>query len=77
MFQVFFIILAFFNLNIEQINIKTAFLYSFIDLLVYFDIPKKSKIEANHDMICKFLKTRSSLKYLLQLLYKKLLNFLL
>ena len=65
MFRVFFTIVTFFNLNIEQINIKTAFLYGFIDLLVYFDIPKKLKTEANHNIICKFLKTRYGLKYLL------------
>lgn len=76
-FRVFFAGAAFFDLDIEQINIKTAFLYSLIDQLVYVNIPKRSEIEANRDMVCKLLKAFYGLKQLPQLWYEKLSNFLL
>lgn len=61
-FRVLFAIKAFFNLDINQMDIKMAFLYGFIDQLVYINIPKTSKTEANCKMICKLLKTLYSLK---------------
>lgn len=46
-FQVLFAIVAFFNLDIDQMDIKTAFLYGLINQLVYINISKASEIEAN------------------------------
>lgn len=34
-FRVLFVIAAYYNLDIDQINVKTAFLYGMIDQLVY------------------------------------------
>lgn len=46
-FRVLFAIAAFFDLDINQINIKTVFLYKLIKQLVYIDISKGSEIETN------------------------------
>lgn len=61
-FRVFFIIAAFFDLDINQMKVKTTFLYSFIDQLVYVEIPKGTKSVMNYDIIYKLLKALYSLK---------------
>lgn len=76
-FQVLFAIIAFFDLDIKQMDDKIAFLYSFIDQLVYINILKKLEIETNCNIVYKLLKTFYSLKKSLQLWYKSFLNFLL
>lgn len=40
-FQALFAITAFYNLDIEQIDIKIAFFYSIIDQLFYVEVLKK------------------------------------
>lgn len=55
-FRVLFAIAAFFDLDINQIDVKTAFLYGLIDQLVYVDIPKGSELETNREVVCKLLK---------------------
>lgn len=42
-FRVLFAIITFFNLNINQIYIKTAFLYNLINQLIYIELPKIQK----------------------------------
>lgn len=76
-FQVLFAIAAFFDLDIEQMDVKTAFLYGLIDQLVYVDIPRGSETEANCNMVCKLLKALYGLKQSPQLWYERLSNFLL
>lgn len=66
-FQVFFAIEVFFDLDIEQMDVKTTFLYGFINQLIYINIPKRSDIEANCKIVCKLLKAFYSLKQLSQL----------
>lgn len=61
-FRVFFAIAAFFNLNIDQINIKITFLYSFINQLVYIEILKDIETNPICEMVCKLLKALYSLK---------------
>lgn len=61
-FCIFFAIVAFYDLDIKQINIKTAFFYSFINQLVYIKILKETKTDTNQDMVCKLLKALYSLK---------------
>lgn len=51
-FKVFFTIAAFFNLDIDQINVKTAFFYTLIDQLVYIEIFKGTELAINHDIVC-------------------------
>lgn len=76
-FQVLVIIVTFFDLDINQMDIKIVFLYSLINEFVSVDIPKGFKTEANQNMVCKLFKTLYSLKQSAQLWYKKLLTFLL
>lgn len=40
-FRVFFAIAAFYNLDVEQIDVKTAFFHGIIDQLLYIEIPKR------------------------------------
>ena len=40
-FYIFFTIAIFYNLDMKQINIKTAFFYNMIDQFLYVKIPKK------------------------------------
>ena len=42
-FWVFFAIAVFFNLDIEQMDVKTAFLYGFINQFIYVNISKRSE----------------------------------
>lgn len=46
-FRVLFAIVVYYNLDIDQMNIKTAFLYGIIDQLVYIQILKSSEINTN------------------------------
>lgn len=61
-FRVFFAIAMLFDLDIDQINVKTAFLYGFINQLFYIEISKDIKIKGNCNIICKLLKTLYKLK---------------
>ena len=61
-FRIFFAVVAFYNLDIDQINVKIALLYSFIDQLVYVEILKRIETDANQDMVCKLLKILYGLK---------------
>lgn len=54
-FCVFFAIAAYFDLDINQIDVKTAFLYGFINQLIYVEIPKETKTKKIQNMICKLL----------------------
>lgn len=75
-FRVPFIIAVYYDLNINQINVKMTFLYKIIDQQVYIQISKNLGINANKKMICKLSKTLYSLKQALKLWYKKLFKFL-
>lgn len=61
-FRVFFTIAAFFNLDIDPIDIKIAFLYGLINQLVYIEMPKGTKTKINQDMVYKLLKALYGLK---------------
>ena len=58
-------------------NVKTAFLYSLIDQLVYVEIPQGTETKANRNMVCKLLKALYGLKQSPHLWYKRLANFFL
>lgn len=55
-FRVLFAISAYYDLNINQIDIKTAFFYSLIDQFVCVQIPRGSKDATNKGKIDKLLK---------------------
>lgn len=46
-FRVLFAIMAFFDLDINQIDVKTAFLYRLIHQLMYVEIPKSTESDTN------------------------------
>ena len=76
-FKVLFAVAAYFDLNINQIDIKTTFLYGLIDQLVYVNIPKGSESEVTQRMVYKLLKALYGLKKSLYLWYERLSKFLL
>ena len=61
-FRIFFAIAAYYDLDIDQMDVKTAFLYSLIDQLIYVEIPKGTETEANKNMVCRLLKVLYDLK---------------
>lgn len=61
-FQVLFYIAAYHNLDINQIDIKTAFLYGFIDQFIYIKMPKSTKTSTTQDLVCKLYKVLYDLK---------------
>lgn len=62
---------VFFKLDIDQIFVKTVFLYDFIDQLLYVRMLKGTKTNANRDIIYKLLKVLYSFKKSLCFYYKK------
>ena len=76
-FRVLFAIVAFLDLDIDQMDVKTAFLYGLIDQLVYIEIPKGTELEGNRNIVCKLLKALYGLKRSPQLWYERLSMFLL
>lgn len=50
-FRVLFAIVAYYDLDIDQIDIKTVFLYKLINQLIYVQIPKGSKTNANKEIV--------------------------
>lgn len=76
-FRVLFAIAAYYDLDIDQIDVKTAFLYGLIDQLIYVKIPKGTETSATQDLVCKLHKALYKLKQLPRLWYKRLSIFLL
>ena len=67
----------FFDLDIDQMDVKTAVLYGLIDQLAYAEIPKGTESEENRNMVCKLLKALYGLKQSPRLWYERLSTFLL
>lgn len=65
-------IAAYFDLDINQIDVKVAFWYKLINQLVYIDISKGSELEATWKMVNKLLKDLYSLGQSLSLCYERL-----
>ena len=76
-FRVVFAIAAYYDLDINQMNVKTAFLYRMIDQLAYVQISKGSETTANKRIVCKLLKALYGLKQAPRLWYERLSKFLL
>lgn len=76
-FRVLFTIATYYNLEIDQMDIKTALFYGLIDHLVYIYIPKGSEDSTNKDKVCKLLKALYGLKQAPKLWYERLSKFLL
>ena len=76
-FRVLFAIAAYFDLDIDQMDVKTAFLYGLINQLIYIKISKGTKTKVNKNIVCKLLKVLYGLKQSPRLWYEKLFAFLL
>lgn len=76
-FRVLFAVAAYYHFNINQIGIKIAFLYNFIDQFVYVQVLMSCKSQAIKRMVCKLLKIFYSLKQVPRVWYKRLLKFFL
>ena len=61
-FRVLFAIAIYYDLNIDQMDVKSAFLYGLIDQLVYVQIPKGLEDATNKKMVYKPLKALYGLK---------------
>ena len=68
-FRLLFAIAAFYDLDIEQLDVVTAFLYGVIDQLIYVQTPKGYETP---DMICKLNKALYGLKQSPRLWYERL-----
>lgn len=75
-FRVLFAIAAYYDLDIDQMDVKTAFLYGLLDQLVYVQMPKGSETAATKGMVCKLLKALYGLKQAPRLGYERLSQFL-
>ncbi len=75
-FRVLFAIAAYYDLDINQKDIKTAFLYGLIDQLVYVQIFKGLENSTNRGKVCKLLKALYRLKQVPKLWYERLSKFL-
>ena len=76
-FRVLFAIAAFHDLDIDQMDVKTAFLYGLIDQLIYVEQPKGTETKETRDFVCQLHKALYGLKQSPRLWYKRLSNFLL
>ena len=65
-FRILFVVVAFLNLKIEQMNVKIVFLYKLIDSNIYVKYSTKCD---NDEIICKFNKTLYELKQSFKLWY--------
>lgn len=76
-FRVLFAIAAFYDLDIDQMDVKTAFLYGLIDQLIYVEMPRGTETDANKNMVCKLLKALYGLRQSPRLWYERFSSFLL
>ena len=66
-FRTLFAFAIFIDLDINQMDIKTTFLYSLINQLTYIEIPKDTETEAIKKMVYKLFKALYGLKQSLHL----------
>lgn len=76
-FRILFAIAAYYEVDINQMDMKTGFFYGLINQLAYVQIPKVLESSANKRMVCKLLKVLYDLKQAPRLWYKRLFKFFL
>ena len=59
------------NLKLEQLDIKTAFLYGDLDEEIFIEQPEDFKVKGNENMVCRLKKSLYGLKQALRQCYKK------
>jgi hypothetical protein len=75
-YKLLFALAAAYDLKIEQIDVKTAFLYSKIDADIYIKQPEGFCSKKRPDQVCKLKKALYSLKQALCVWYNTLINYL-
>jgi hypothetical protein len=75
-YKLLFALTAAYNLKIEQINVKTAFLYSEIDANIYIKQPEGFCSKKRPEQVCKLKKALYGLKQALYVWYNTLTNYL-
>lgn len=76
-FKVLFVVATYYNLDINQMNIKITFLYGFINQLIDIKVPKGFETQTITIIVCKLLKALYGLKQISKLWYKRLSKFFL
>ena len=54
-FHGLFAIAAYYNLDIDQMDVKTAFLYGLMDQLICVEMLKRTETSETRDLVCKLL----------------------
>jgi hypothetical protein len=75
-YKLLFALAAAYNLEIEQIDVKTAFLYGEIDADIYIEQPEKFCNKERPDQVCKLKKVLYGLKQALYVWYNTLIDYL-
>lgn len=76
-FRMLFAIAAFHDLGIDQMDVKTAFLYGLIDQLIYVEQLKGTETKETQDFVCQLHKALYGLKQSPRLWYERFSTFLL
>ena len=64
------------NLEIEQLNVKKAFLHGDLEEEIYMEQPKGSKVKGKESLVCKLKKSLYGLKKAPRQWYKKFETFM-
>jgi hypothetical protein len=75
-YKLLFALTAAYDLEIEQINVKTAFLYGEIDANIYIEQPERFCSKKRPDQVCKLKKVLYSLKQAPRVWYNTLTDYL-
>jgi hypothetical protein len=75
-YKLLFALAAAYNLEIEQINVKTAFLYGEIDADIYIKQPEGFCSKERPDQVCKLKKALYGLKQASRVWYNTLTDYL-
>jgi hypothetical protein len=75
-YKLLFALTAAYNLKIEQMDVKTAFLYGEIDVDIYMEQPKGFCSKERPDQVCKLKKVLYGLKQASRVWYTTLTNYL-
>ena len=76
-FRMLFAIAAIYDLGIDQMDVKTTFLYGLIDQLIHVEQSKDTETKETRDFVCQLHKELYGLKQSPRLCYERLSNFLL
>lgn len=60
-FRALFAIVAFYDLEVEQLDVNTAFLHGIIDQLLYVDVPRENEQQWK-DQVCRLKNVLNGLK---------------